>query len=306
MISSRQTHLNSRALSLQNHFYKQSLNHYLQSFLKEDLGPPKRDITAELLKTPSQKIKAEIIAKQKGIIAGINEIQHCLSQYEIQSTFFLKDGQSLKKGDIVGHIFGAADRVLKLERVVINILQRMSGIATTTQQIVQKLPASVLLCPTRKTYLGLLDKKAVLIGGGGTHRLGLWDSVLIKENHLRVQNYAALIKAVYQSRQPMTFAEIETTTVKEVSHILDCINITRHEFPKKNIKWTIMLDNFPISKIKTMIAQVHGASCLVEVSGNINATNIQQYAKMKPDIISSGALTHSASIIDFSLKVCYI
>lgn len=306
MLSSHQTHLNSSALNLQNLFYKQSLNQYLQFFLREDLGPMKRDLTAELLKHPSQQIQAEIIAKQAGLVAGLSEIRHCLTQYGIQSTFFLRDGQLVKKGELVGRISGAANKVLKLERAVINIVQRMSGIATATRHIVQKLPKSVLLCPTRKTYLGLLDKKAVVIGGGGTHRLGLWDNVLIKENHLRIENFENLITALYRSRKAMTFAEIETTSPKEVSLVLDCIKKTRQKFPKKKIKWTIMLDNFPLTKTQAMIKQIHSASCQVELSGNISADNIQQYAKLKPDIISSGALTHSVSIIDFSLKICYI
>lgn len=274
------------------------------SFLREDLGPSKTDITTKLIGDGDRKVKAIICCKQKGILAGCDELAHCLKKLKIAYRFHFKDGDTLKKGDHVIELKGKVKDILIVERFIMNLLQRMCGIATKTKEMISKMPKETLLCSTRKTYLGLIDKKAVVIGGGGTHRLGLWDIVLIKENHIKSSSIEDLIQKLYKMKSKIRFAEIEANNTKEVRNILNTIADSRNKYPKKNIPWIIMLDNFRRQDTKAMIELIHKHKCLVELSGNINEKNIKDIHHYKPNIVSSGSITHSVSIIDFSLKIC--
>lgn len=297
------THLNPRALTPANSFYQKYLRDYAALQLTEDMGPIKRDITSLLLPKSTKKVQAQIIAKENGIFAGKDEVLWYCKKWKIQARCLVKDGAKIQKGKTVFELKGHLQTILTVERFIMNLIQRMSGIATKTNEVVKKLGKNTLLCSTRKTYLGLIDKKAVVIGGGGTHRLGLWDAILIKDNHIAASSIPELIKGVFCSRQKFRFAEIEASSVSEVHEILITIEHEK-KHSKKRFPWVIMLDNFPKSALRKTIELVHEHKCLVELSGNISDRNIAHYKKYKADIISSGALTHSAAIIDFSLKIC--
>ena len=182
-------------------------------------------------------------------------------------------------------IKGKIKDILKLERTILNILQRMSGIATTTNNIINKNKKSqALIVPTRKTQWGLLDKRAVSLGGGGTHRLGLYDWILIKDNHIKISNFKFQIS---------NFFEIEVKNEKELKLALT----TKPD--------AIMLDNFSAKKIKQILKKYQKKlqKTIIEASGGINEKNISKYYNSNVDIISLGSLTHSVKSLDISLKI---
>lgn len=289
-------------LCIKNDFYRSYFERYCELQLQEDAGPNKRDITSHILETENIKHTANIYAKQNAIIAGCEEVKHLLKTHHIQVRFFCNDGEHIQKGQIVAELTGKIRTLHKLERLSVNLLQRMSGIATETAEIKKHVSKTTLICSTRKTYMGMIDKKAVVIGGGGTHRIGLWDAVLIKENHLRKRSIPECINLIYKSKSHFRFAEIEAKNTKEVHAILEAIENNRAS-KRKKIDWIIMLDNFSSTSIANMIKKIHQHDIQVELSGNITRHNIKKFAKYSPDIISCGSLTHSSTAIDFSWKL---
>ena len=145
-------------------------------------------MTSDALIKNSQKAEVIIVAKQDGIVAGLEEVTWLIKGYRLQVIGYRKDGDKIKRGNKILKLTGHIKTILKLERAILNLLQRMSGIATETARLTKLCP-NVLVCSTRKTPLGLLDKKAVIVGNGGTHRLGLYDWILIKDNHIKCANY---------------------------------------------------------------------------------------------------------------------
>ena len=190
----------------------------------------------------------------------------------------------IEKGDAIIKLVGGIKTILKLERTILNILQRMSGIATQTAHLVKLCP-HVLICPTRKTQWGLLDKKAVTVGGGGTHRLGLYDWILIKDNHLKISNF--------EFRILNKFWEIEVKNEKELKKAIAL---------KPDV---IMFDNFKPNQIKKLIKILHEKhpQIIFEASGGINEETIKNYSQTGVDVISLGALTHSTKALDISLDI---
>lgn len=270
-------------LTLKNKKYKNQVKWFTDFMLTEDLGET-GDVTSDTILKTNPIVKAEIITKENGIIAGLEETKWLCTKYKIHVTKYKNDGTGVKKGEKIMQIKGKIKDILKLERTILNILQRMSGIATQTNKLVTK--NSPLLCPTRKTQWGLLDKKAVILGGGGTHRLGLYDWILIKDNHLKqVTSYKLQVTSFY---------EIECKTEKQV-----------FEFAKQN-PCAIMLDNMKpkqITKIKQKLNKNY-PEIIIEASGGINEKNIREYQKTGVDIISMGNLTHSTKVLDLSLNIC--
>ncbi|MFZ2190563.1 MAG: carboxylating nicotinate-nucleotide diphosphorylase [Candidatus Magasanikiibacteriota bacterium] len=273
-------------LKLSNPTYKKQVKFLTDWFLAEDLGD-RGDITSDLIIKHNSPTTAIVMAKENGIIAGLEEITWILTKYKIHITKYKKDGDSIKKGQQILQIKGKIKDILKLERTILNILQRMSGIATQTNKIVKFTHNKVLICPTRKTQWGLLDKKAVTLGGGSTHRLGLHDWILIKDNHIKFINYSLFLT-------PYSFFEIECKTEQQVWEFL-------------GLKpGAIMLDNMKPEQIKKLVPQIKtiNPNLILEASGGINETNISKYAKTGVDIISIGALTHSIKSLDISLDIC--
>jgi len=270
---------------------------FIVNAIKEDIG--EGDHTSLACIGPRVTGKAELIVKQDAIIAGVR-IARTIFQYldqhlEIEEN--LPDGAAARPGDIAFTVSGRARSILTAERLVLNVLQRMTGIATFTNRFVESVAGTdVKILDTRKTVPGLrsLDKEAVRLGGGHNHRFGLFDMILIKDNHI---DFCGGITEAIQSAHDYLYAnrlqldiEIEARNVEEVSEILQAGEVQR-----------ILLDNFELAELKEALDMI-GDRCETEVSGGITLDNVRKYAECKPDFISVGALTHTAPSVDLSLK----
>ncbi len=271
---------------------------FVSNALREDVGSGDHTSLATIPK--NNKGKMQLLVKEDGIIAGIEaakEIFKCLDK-----TFKLKinlsDGQAVKKGEVVFTIEGNSQKLLKAERLVLNVMQRMSGIATKTNYL-QSLCAATKakVIDTRKTTPGFrfFEKWAVLIGGGANHRYGLFDMILIKDNH--VDFAGGIVEAIdaanlYLKKNKKKLAiEIETRNISDIEKVLKRGGVNR-----------IMLDNFSAEQTLKAVKLING-SFETESSGGINETNIAGYANCGVDFISVGALTHHVKSLDLSLKV---
>ncbi len=278
------------------------MNNYLETFilqaLNEDIG--NGDYTSLACIKTDKNSKAQLIAKENGILSGI-EIG--LKVFELvdknlQVKLLITSGEKLKKGDIVLHVSGSAQSILKAERLVLNIIQRMSGIATFTHQMNELIAhTSCKLLDTRKTTPGFryFEKLAVLQGGGVNHRFGLFDMIMIKDNHIDFAGgIEQALKSVvaYQKENNLNLqVEIETRNIDEVNQVL-----------KSGIKvQRIMLDNYSTAQLKEAVVLINGV-CETEASGGIDENTIKAYAETGVNFISMGALTHSYKSLDLSLK----
>ena len=286
-------------LTLKNKVYFNQVKRYLTNCLTDDLGN-KGDVTSDALIKNSQKAEAIIVAKQDGIVAGLEEVTWLIKGYRLQVIGYRKDGDKIKRGNKILKLTGHIKTILKLERAILNLLQRMSGIATETARLTKLCP-NVLVCSTRKTPLGLLDKKAVIVGNGGTHRLGLYDWILVKDNHIKCANYEMSTKLPARHASTAVVAGGRTTKFWEIEVTSDV------EF-KKALNWkpdAIMLDNFKPKDVKNILNRYSEdiKNIIIEASGGISEKNIVEYAKTGVDVISLGALTHSAKALDISLDI---
>jgi len=306
----KKTHLHAEGVSLRNPIYQKAVLHHTQEQISEDTNG-KNDRTTALFPQQSKKIRAIIKSKSKGIIAGLEELSLFFDKVsEVRVKFFKKDGEEVKKNEPILELHGTAMQILTLERTVLNLLQRMSGIATLTNSLKKKIPAHVLLTPTRKTLWGLLDKKACVVGGGGTHRLNLDDAILIKDTHIDLldHNWKGILEQLLNTEDPGRFIEIEVEKESEAFEIASqyAHTSTQSRLALK-VPWVIMFDNMSPLQIKKTLSILQkrklSTNLLFEASGGINTKNMAAYGKSGVDIISMGALTHSASALDFSLKI---
>lgn len=264
----------------------------LRFFLKEDIGTG--DITTESI-CRGEKVRAVIRAKDEGVLAGMPfaiKVFELLGGVEVIASRM--DGVTFKKGDELLVIEGSAESILKGERLALNILQRLSGIATLTRKFVQRLEGTrIEILDTRKTTPGfrLFEKYAVRVGGGKNHRFALYDMVLIKDNHKKVAgSITEAVRRVRQVVSPAYKIEVEVENIEELKQALDCgVDI-------------VMLDNFTPEGVKEAVKVAKGGVKL-EVSGNITPENITLYAIEGVDYISCGFITHSARWLDMSLKI---
>jgi nicotinate-nucleotide pyrophosphorylase (carboxylating) len=245
------------------------------------------------------KGRAELIVKQIGIIAGIRVAGEVVSIIDPHLEFnpFIKDGAPVSPGDIAFHLSGNIHSILKAERLILNIMQRMSGIATTTHEYVTRLKGlKTKVLDTRKTAPGLrfLEKEAVRIGGGFNHRMGLYDMIMLKDNHI---DYAGGIEKAITStneylrrNKPDLKIEIEARTIRDIEIIIAVAGVDR-----------IMLDNFDIENTLSAVKLIKGRY-ETESSGGITLETIRSYAECGVDFISVGALTHHIKSLDMSLK----
>lgn len=271
------------------------LSHLLR-FIGEDA--PSGDLTSSAL-APLGRCRAEIRAKGAGVIAGAEEAAALFSHYGIAVTPGLSDGEACGPGDLVMALEGEAAGILLVERTALNLLSRMSGIATTTRALVgqaRRISPSVRVAATRKTCPGMraLDKKAVVLGGGEAHRATLSDAILIKDNHLKL---LPLEEAVRRARAavPHGEVEVEVTTGDEALRAA------------KAGARVIMFDNMDPGSIREAVRELGErglrARLLLEASGGIGEGNLAGYASLGLDRISVGALTHSARALDLSLEI---
>src|SRR4030042_5667429 len=266
----------------------------IDRYLREDLGK-KGDITSDALFT-TQTIEARINAKEDCIVAGLQEAQQVFQRAGASTQMFFKDGSAVRKGDTVIQIQGPVRSILKGERLALNIIGKMSGIATETKNLVQqckKINPKGTIAATRKTTPGFrrFEKKAIILGGGEPHRYGLYDPVLIKDNHLK------LFKSVEEALRKIQHTFPGHLIDIEVENEPDALSAAR-----MNVG-IIMLDNFSAQAGTSTARKIRkiNPSILIEVSGGITAENIEKYAPFA-DRISLGYLTHSIKNKDFSLE----
>lgn len=271
-----------------------SLRRTVEHFLAEDIGFG--DITSEAIFSPEQTGEAVFVAKDSFVIAGIEEIAPLVftaGNADIQCSS-VKDGTRANPDDVLLKAQGPVLDLLAVERVALNIVQRLCGIATLTEQFVKKVSSlPVKIVDTRKTTPGLrvLEKYAVRVGGGHNHRFNLADGILIKDNHIAA--CGSIEEAVQRVRQqaPHTFkVEVETTNLDQVETCLKCgVDI-------------IMLDNMSLDMMREAVKLVRGKAIL-EASGGVYLENVREIAETGVDIISIGALTHSAQARDISMRL---
>ncbi|MGY5149795.1 MAG: carboxylating nicotinate-nucleotide diphosphorylase [Candidatus Nitrosopumilus sp. bin_68KS] len=263
----------------------------LSQFLAEDIGTG--DITSVLL--PKKKITARIISREKAIVAGASYAKEIFKLRGCNVKIVRKDGSRVKPNDTIMTISGDARKILACERTALNILTRMSGIATQTNQLVKKIPTKTKLYATRKTAPGLryFDKEAVEIGGGKKHRLKLDEMVMIKDNHIAVEG--SILSLIKKAKKRHKKFEVE------VEKISDAV------LAAKEGASIIMLDNFTPTQIKKTIQVLKNEklrnSVKLEASGGINSKNIANFGKTEVDIISVGSITNSVKGIDMSLEI---
>jgi len=276
---------------------KFNFKQFISNALKEDVGDG--DHTALSTIPASHKGKMHLLVKEDGIIAGIDAAKEVfkLIDKNIKIKTFVKDGQQVKKGDIAFIVEGKTQKLITAERLVLNIMQRMSGIATKTnylQSLCKGTETKVI--DTRKTTPGFrfFEKWAVVIGGGANHRYGLFDMILIKDNHIDfaggVSEAILSAQAYLKKKGKKLPIEVETRTLVDVEEVLKHKGVQR-----------IMLDNYNIHDTEIAVKLINGKK-EVESSGGITELNIASYAKCGVDFISVGALTHHVKSMDLSLK----
>lgn len=273
------------------------LRDLLIAFLAEDIGEGDHSTLASIPEGTTGR--AVLLIKQSGIIAGLRtaKILFDIIDNDLQYQFLLKDGDAIKNGDKGFFISGRVHSILKVERLVLNILQRMSGIATSTSEYTSQLTGlGTKILDTRKTTPGfrIFEKEAVRIGGGVNHRMGLFDMIMLKDNHI---DYAGGIeKCISQTREYLRTKNLDLKIEIEARNLDDVRKITDHGGIDR-----IMLDNFSIEDTLRAVQIING-KVETESSGGINLSNIRSYASCGVDFISVGALTHRINSLDMSLK----
>jgi len=264
----------------------------LLEYLEEDLA------TGNALRIPDKAIRAEIVSKDEGVVAGVEVLRILFDLVGVDAVAEVEDGSKVRRGDVVIRVDGNAKEIFEVERTALNILMRMSGIATTVAKMVEKarrVNPNVIIAGTRKTTPGfrLFEKMAIEIGGGDPHRYSLGDCVIVKRNLIRI---FGLEKAIEFAKTSFTKkVEVEVKTVDEAVKVAE-MNVD-----------IIMFDNMSVEEVESAVRELEKRSLrdrvLLEASGGITPDNVECYAKTGVDVISSGYITHSSKWLDFSLRV---
>lgn len=270
---------------------------WLAEALNEDIGPG--DFTT-LATIPDNAIgKAQLIVKDNGILAGVTIAEKIIQAFDssLKVTTFIQDGATVQKGDIAFIVEGKSQSITTIERLVLNVMQRMSGIATETHRLTQMiLHTNCKLLDTRKTTPNFryFEKEAVRIGGGYNHRYALYDMILVKDNHIDfaggVKPALSKISEFIKERNLTIKVEVETRNLDEVDEVIET-----------GVAFRIMLDNFTPEKLREAVLHINGR-VETEASGGINENTLVSYAETGVDYISMGALTHHVKSFDLSLK----
>ncbi len=283
----------------------------VQLAIKEDIGAG--DITSKIFIPDGFETEGVIIAKEAGIVAGLPVAGYVLSQIDENLIFTsnIEDGSRVKKGTIIGSVKGLTLSLLSAERLVLNFLQRLSGIATATNRFAEKIKEyRTQIMDTRKTAPGwrYLEKYAVRVGGGINHRMGLYDQILIKDNHLKAmgseKENGTISRLVRKAREQIENGMLIEVEVEDLCQIKDVVDAGVD---------IILFDNMEPSKIREAVDIVReieknqdagtGKAILTEASGNITIENVEEYADAGVDRISVGAITHSARVLDISFDI---
>jgi len=275
------------------------LKEKIRGFLEEDIGLG--DITTELIVPLGVRVRAQIIVKERAVIAGLRELEVLFNMINAKISFFVHEGEEVPPNTVIAEVEGGGRDILAVERTALNILSRMCGVATATRRLVDRIRnagLNVRITATRKTAPGLryFDKRAVIIGGGDPHRFRLDDQILIKDNHITIAG--SIEEALRRARSAASFSkkiEVEAKTIEQATKAAEM---------GANI---IMLDNMSVEEARKVIEALKKMklrdNILIEISGGINEENIIRYAELRPDVISVGELTHSVKSVDVSLEV---
>lgn len=296
---------------MKTEFDFEEIKDIVQLAIKEDIGTG--DITSKIFIPEGSESNGILIAKETGIIAGLPVVGYVLSQIDedLLFTVNIEDGSRVEKGSVIASVKGSTLSLLSAERLVLNFLQRLSGIATTTNKFAGRVKGyKTQILDTRKTAPGwrYLEKYAVKIGGGVNHRMGLYDQILIKDNHLRIMesekengDIGSLVKKARKQIANEVLIEVEVEDLCQIKNMVDAgVDI-------------ILFDNMAPSKINEAVEMVKefgnrraagtGRDILTEASGNITVENVEEYAKAGVDRISVGMITHSAKALDISFDI---
>lgn len=272
-----------------------AVDNLIDQALSEDIGDG--DITTSSILEKPLEVTAHLVGQESLTVAGLDIFRRVYERLDpvLQVNKLCEDGDRINRDDIIAEVNGDVSSILKGERVALNFIQRLSGIATMTRAFVSKVePYSVTILDTRKTTPGLrmLEKYAVEMGGGKNHRLGLFDAILIKDNHINAAGSIKNAVRKVKSHLPSGFTiEVEVKNLVEVKEALDCgVN-------------TIMLDNMSVEEMQEAVALINKRA-LVEASGGVKLETVEAIARTGVDYISVGALTHSVRAVDMSLRVC--
>jgi nicotinate-nucleotide pyrophosphorylase (carboxylating) len=302
-------------LTLKNKEYLGAARAILGTLVDTDTLP--RDATVSALNISKRAGAAQIIARQPGVAAGLEEYAWLFRRHGLEVVLKKEDGDVFSTGEALVRIEGPQTTILTLERVGLNLLQRMCGIATATQRMQERASRrcpSTRIVGTRKTPWGLLDKRALHLGGGGTHRINLADGIVIKNNHLALLNRKEEVAApmavalAWQKRKRVAFIEVEVRSelaafaaAREFNRLKKETGAISRDYPV-----FIMLDNMLPEDVRSIIVDLRKAklwdTILIEASGGISEANVETYADTEVDVISMGSLTHSARALDLSQR----
>lgn len=277
--------------------FQKELHIIIQNGIREDIGPG--DYSSLACIPSNTNGKAKLLVKDTGIIAGVEFAKMIFQNVDptLEVETYINDGALVKHGDIVFHVSGSSQSILKAERLVLNSMQRMSAIATKTNQYVQLLKGTnTKILDTRKTTPGFraCEKWAVKIGGGENHRFALYDMIMLKDNH---NDFAGgITNAITKTKEFLRVNNLDLKIIVEARNLDEIKEIVLNEGV-----FRILIDNFNFEDTKTAVKLI-GDKCLTESSGNINENTIREYAECGVNYISSGALTHSVYNMDLSLK----
>ncbi len=297
---------------MQTEFDFEEIKEIVQLAIKEDIGAG--DITSKIFIPEGSESDGKLIAEETGIIAGLPVAEYVLSQIDkdLLLTVNIEDGSRVEKGSVIASVKGLTLSLLSAERLVLNFLQRLSGIATATNKFTEKVRGyKTQILDTRKTTPGwrYVEKYAVRTGGGANHRMGLYDQILIKDNHLKIMesekengDVGSLVKKAREQIADEILIEVEVEDLCQIRDVMDAgVDI-------------ILFDNMGPLKINEAVEMVKefensqggsGRATLTEASGNITIENVEEYAKSGVDRISVGMITHSARVLDISFDISY-
>jgi len=296
-------------LSFDNPAYERWSRIFTFDTYESDIGDG--DITVHSVLGGIARTGRALVASQgKGVVAGIREASWFLRKLDVAVDVLIDDGERVDPGDTLMSLEGPAELLLRTERTHLNLVQRMSGIATRTAHLIDLIKGAGIDCAiaaTRKTPWPMLDKRAVVMGGGVSHRLGLEDAILIKENHLAElvsmgvhDPIKEALHRAWEAREQVRFIEIETTCRKEVLDAAKCFDSLQDG--AQTIPCVLMLDNFSPAESTAIINELEHEglkdSILLEGSGNITESNLLEHAATGVDVVSMGALTHSPRALD--------
>ena len=309
-------------LTIENPTYLRVLRRIIETLLETDLAP--RDLTVSALGIRERAASANVVAREPGIAAGLKEYAYIMRRHGLKVTLKKEDGDVFETGEILVRAQGGQNKLLSLERVGLNLLQRMCGIATATsrlQERARRCCSATRILGTRKTPWGLLDKRAIHLGGGGTHRLGLGDGIVIKNNHLALltrreeQAVPLAVAKAWPGRRNAAFIEVEVRSGEAALAAGRAFKRMQAEeapsaFKQRKVQecpCLVMLDNLTPADARSIIVNMRQHkvwdAALVEASGGISETNMELYAAAEVDAISIGALTHSVRALDLSQRM---